>query len=165
MRKRLMTACALVLSLASTFFVAQAPAWASSCTQTGEKCLAAFPGSVPDTGSARLVIDSGLGNCPAGYLCAWQYSNYQGRGVAFYNSEADWAQTGDTSFMNNFAYSFYNNGYAGSVGDVRLFDAAGLTGRNIVLCNRESIAYLPTAAQARTTWLDTMSSHQWGSYC
>jgi hypothetical protein len=36
MRKRPMAACALVLSLLATFFVAQTPAWAGSCTQRDE---------------------------------------------------------------------------------------------------------------------------------
>jgi hypothetical protein len=122
-----------------------------------------WPG-MPECGSATspvMRIAAGKENCPRGYVCAWSLSYFQGWGVAWFGRSDSWGPTG----MNDNSWSFFNNGYSGSLDDVRFFRDGQYGGGNFVLCNGEAIPYLPPNAAAKNGWRDAVSSHRWENTC
>jgi hypothetical protein len=123
-----------------------------------------------------LTIGSGVGSCPAGYVCLWTLSDYTGAGYAFYNSETDYATLpAPFSSIENFSWSFYNNGTSS---DIMFFRDRLYLGDWFVLCRQTGIPVLPSNSDlprvgkppgAETEpgrgWRDQISSHHFGAWC
>lgn len=112
--------------------------------------------------TSRLLIGEGTGSCPAGYFCLWALRNYTGRGVAFYNSESNYAALPSTfSFINDWAWSVYNHG---NTHDIRVGRDASLNGGTFVVCRGDAIPDLTIGRSIGVMpgdkWADRPSSHQ-----
>jgi hypothetical protein len=131
-----------------------------------------FAASPARAATARLTIGAGKASFPQGYVCLWVLSDYTGTGYAFFNSETNYATLpAPFNGIQDNSWSFYNNGFAGSVEDVRLFRNAGQAGEEFVLCRGDAIPYLPPNGELPQSgsnalgWRDTVSSHKWGDFC
>lgn len=142
------------------------------CVLIGTSAAVAVP-SPGYAATARLTIGQGLSSCPPGYLCLWTLNNFSGTGYAFFNSEANYVTLpAPFNGIQDYSWSFYNNGYAGSYEDVALFRDINYSGDRLTLCRGSSIAYLPanytlpqSTAEPGRGWRDQVSSHQWGMWC
>ncbi|OJF10938.1 hypothetical protein BG844_29330 [Couchioplanes caeruleus subsp. caeruleus] len=125
---------------------------------------------------SRMLIGEGWQSCPAGYVCLWAFSDYTGRGYAFFNSEVDYA-TLPSPFngIQDDSRSFYNNG---NTSDVRFYRANQFGQDWLELCKQTGIPKLPPTTDLPTTsalpgadtepgrgWLDVVSSHRFGEWC
>ncbi|GAA0973914.1 hypothetical protein GCM10009555_029420 [Acrocarpospora macrocephala] len=121
--------------------------------------------------AAYIYLPSGSGKsaCPLGYVCLWEHSEFTGRGVGFYNSQAWYEDLSATyKFIQNAASSAYNHG---QYNDIRFGRFGSLDGGTIVLCKGDAIAYLNIGrndgAIPGLGWNDEISSHQFfaAPYC
>ena len=120
--------------------------------------------------TTRLTIGVGKASCPAGYVCLWTLSNYQGTGYAFYNDELNYATLPSPfNAIQDNSYSFYSHG---NTSDIRFFRNSNLTNDAFLLCRGESIDYLPPnadvdppASEPGEGWRDAISSHDFGAFC
>lgn len=123
--------------------------------------------------TSRITVAAGKGSCPVGYVCLWLLGAFNGTGYGFYNSESNYASLPyPFSLTNDNTWSFYNNGLAGAVDDVRFYRESGLSGDQFVLCRGDAISDLPPNGNLPQItwypgrgWRDAISSHKWGDYC
>ena len=74
-------------------------------------------------------------------MCLWLLGAFNGTGYGFYNSESNYASLPyPFSLTNDNTWSFYNNGLAGAVDDVRFYRESGLSGDQFVLCRGDAIS-------------------------
>jgi hypothetical protein len=118
-----------------------------------------------------MTIGAGLSSCPAGYVCLWILSDFQGTGYAFFNTENNYATLpAPFNGINDFSWSFYSHG---NTHDIRFYREAH-SGDSFVLCRGEAISFIPPnfevwpptgSGEPGRGWRDQISSHRFGRYC
>jgi hypothetical protein len=110
------------------------------------------------TASATPADASGV--AADGNYWVWENTNEGGARCGWSGNDADWRTcgAGGNYNMNDKASAFWNNGYAGSLGDVRVYENIGYGGASTCAPNG-------TRGNIPWEWNDRISSHKWVTGC
>ncbi|MEU2390569.1 peptidase inhibitor family I36 protein [Streptomyces sp. NPDC007369] len=125
--------------------------------------LLAVPAALTTAGAAPAEAS---GPAAASALAAdgnywvWEHTNRGGALCGWAGNDADWRTCGasGTFDMNDKASSWWNNGYAGSYGDVRVYENVNYGGASTCAPNG-------SAGNIPWEWNDRISSHKWVNNC
>lgn len=95
-----------------------------------------------------------------GAYWVWENANRGGSACGWSGNDSDWRTCGwgDDFNMNDRASSWWNNGYPGSFGDVRVYADIGYGGASTCAPNGGS-------GNIPSEWNDRISSHKWVTNC
>ncbi|GLV83170.1 hypothetical protein Slala03_28590 [Streptomyces lavendulae subsp. lavendulae] len=110
------------------------------------------------TASAAPADASGV--AADGNYWVWADTNRGGPACGWSGNDSDWRTcgAGNNYDMNDRASSWWNNGYAGSLGDVRVYENIGYGGASTCAPNGSS-------GNIPWEWNDRISSHKWVTNC
>ncbi|MEU3777549.1 peptidase inhibitor family I36 protein [Streptomyces sp. NPDC032472] len=119
--------------------------------------LLAVPATATTAGAATADAS---GVAADGNYWVWEHTNRGGAACGWSGNDADWRTCGSsgTFNMNDKASSWWNNGYAGSLGDVRVYEDINYGGASTCAPNG-------SAGNIPWEWNDRISSHKWVTNC
>ncbi|MFK0233954.1 peptidase inhibitor family I36 protein [Streptomyces vinaceus] len=131
--------------------------------------LLAVPATMTSAGAAPAGASTTAGASGAaepsgaaadGTYWVWEDTNRGGHSCGWSGDDSDWRTcgAGGNFNMNDRASSWWNNGYAGSFGDVRVYENIGYGGASTCAPNGGS-------GNIPWEWNDRISSHKWVTNC
>ncbi|MFF1280344.1 peptidase inhibitor family I36 protein [Streptomyces sp. NPDC058299] len=113
-----------------------------------------------DTATGSTTTASASGMAADGAYWVWEDTNRGGHSCGWSGDDANWSTCGPNgSFnMNDRASAWFNNGYGGAYGDVRVYEDISYRGASTCA---------PNGGQGNIPWEwnDRISSHKWVTAC
>ncbi|KAA6212261.1 hypothetical protein CP973_22750 [Streptomyces albofaciens JCM 4342] len=124
-------------------------------------CAGLATAPAADAADSPGPLPAGKALAEPGYYHVWEHTNRGGRECRWRANDDDWRDCGYWPArwnVNDKASSWWNNGYSGTLADVRVYEHIGYGGASTCAPNG-------SAGNIPWEWNDRISSHKWVTNC